>query len=299
VLFDREGRCKLSDFGLAKAQEPDPQFMTHGTTVGTPHYMAPEQARGEALDIRADLYALGATLYHAVTGRTPYSGSSAAVMQSHLRKELPPPRSVNPALSAGCCAIITKLMAKDRKARYSTPEAAAEDVARVLRNEPPHAIPAALPVPATRHAPAAAMTFQLPPAPPAAIPVPTPPGTPVSAGSGVVPAPPPPPARPAPPPPRPAPGPSAAPAKEPSPARPAPIQQGSARAAAAAPATHPAPANRQTTGRRRPAAQATLALTVVLWVAGVVVLGLLIRFLVAAPESAPVAPSPTAPAPGR
>ena len=95
ILFDREGKSKLTDFGLAKAEAPDPQFMNHGTTVGTPHYMAPEQARGDALDIRADLYALGATLYHAVTGRTPYSGSSAAVMNSHLRKELPPVASLS------------------------------------------------------------------------------------------------------------------------------------------------------------------------------------------------------------
>jgi serine/threonine-protein kinase len=147
ILFDREGRSKLSDFGLAKAHEPDPQFMNHGTTVGTPHYMAPEQALGEELDIRADLYALGATLYHAVTGRTPFSGSSAAVMHSHLKRELPPPETLNPALSPGCVAIIKQLMAKERKDRYKTPAAAAEDVARLLRGEMPlAAAPAATPV---------------------------------------------------------------------------------------------------------------------------------------------------------
>ncbi len=148
ILFDREGKCKLSDFGLAKAHEPDPQFMTEGTTVGTPHYMAPEQARGEALDIRADLYALGATLYHAVTGQTPFSGSSAAVMHSHLKRELPPPESLNPNLSQGCIAIIKKLMAKERKERYPTPAEALEDVIRLLRGEQPLAsVPAAVPVP--------------------------------------------------------------------------------------------------------------------------------------------------------
>jgi serine/threonine protein kinase len=147
ILFDREGKSKLSDFGLAKAHEPDPQFMTQGTTVGTPHYMAPEQARGEELDIRADLYALGATLYHAVTGQTPFSGSSAAVMHSHLKRELPPPESLNPNLTPGCIAIIKKLMAKDRKERYATPAAALEDVIRLLRGEHPLAgVPAAVPV---------------------------------------------------------------------------------------------------------------------------------------------------------
>lgn len=157
ILFDREGKSKLSDFGLAKAHEPDPQFMTQGTTVGTPHYMAPEQARGEELDIRADLYALGATLYHAVTGQTPFSGSSAAVMHSHLKRELPPPESINPNLTPGCIAIIKKLMAKERKDRYPTPAAALEDVIRQLRGEHPLAgVPAALPVssatPAAAHA---------------------------------------------------------------------------------------------------------------------------------------------------
>jgi eukaryotic-like serine/threonine-protein kinase len=153
ILFDREGKSKLSDFGLAKAHEPDPQFMTQGTTVGTPHYMAPEQARGEELDIRADLYALGATLYHAVTGQTPFSGSSAAVMHSHLKRELPPPESINPNLTPGCIAIIKKLMAKDRKERYATPAAALEDVIRLLRGEHPLAnVPAAIPVVSPRAA---------------------------------------------------------------------------------------------------------------------------------------------------
>ena len=139
ILFDREGKSKLSDFGLVKAVEPDPQFMTHGTTVGTPHYMAPEQARGEPLDIRADLYAMGATLYHALTGQTPFSGSSAAVMHSHLKRELPSPETLNPNLSPGCVAIIKCLMAKDRKDRYPTPAVAAEDILRLLRGEQPQA----------------------------------------------------------------------------------------------------------------------------------------------------------------
>jgi eukaryotic-like serine/threonine-protein kinase len=140
ILFDREGKSKLSDFGLVKAVDPDPQFMTQGTTVGTPHYMAPEQARGEPLDIRADLYAMGATLYHALTGQTPFSGSSAAVMHSHLKRELPPPETLNPNLSPGCVAIIKCLMAKDRKDRYPTPAAAAEDILRLLRGEQPQAV---------------------------------------------------------------------------------------------------------------------------------------------------------------
>jgi hypothetical protein len=138
ILFDREGKSKLSDFGLVKASEPDPAFMTAGTTVGTPHYMAPEQARGQAIDIRADLYALGATLYHSVTGRTPFAGSSASLlMNQHLTKSMPPPESINPALTPGCAAIIKKMLAKDRQLRYANPAEALEDVLRHLRGEAP------------------------------------------------------------------------------------------------------------------------------------------------------------------
>ena len=143
ILFDREGKSKLSDFGLVKAAEPDPAFMTAGTTVGTPHYMAPEQARGQAIDIRADLYALGATLYHSLTGRTPFAGSSASLlMNQHLAKAMPPPESINPAITPGCAAIIKKMMAKDRQNRYPGPTETLEDVLRHLRCEPPLALSA-------------------------------------------------------------------------------------------------------------------------------------------------------------
>jgi serine/threonine-protein kinase len=129
--------------------------------------MAPEQARGEELDIRADLYALGATLYHAVTGQTPFSGSSAAVMHSHLKRELPPPETINPNLTPGCVAIIKKLMAKERKDRYATPAVALEDVTRLLRGEQPLAsVPAATPVVSPRAAIAGAEAVGATSAPP-------------------------------------------------------------------------------------------------------------------------------------
>jgi serine/threonine-protein kinase len=175
ILFDREGKSKLSDFGLVKASEPDPTFMTAGTTVGTPHYMAPEQARGQALDIRADLYALGATLYHSVTGRTPFAGSSASLlMNQHLTKSMPPPESINPALTPGCAAIIKKLLAKDRQLRYANPAEALEDVLRHLRGEPPLALsaqpragPRANPPGHGQDGPAAARPGVVPPGAPA------------------------------------------------------------------------------------------------------------------------------------
>lgn len=144
ILFDSTGKPKLSDFGLAKDQTPDPSFMTAGYTVGTPHYMAPEQARGlPDIDIRADLYSLGATLYHAVAGTTPYQGTSTQLLMTRVRHEaVPSPRHFNPTLSLSATAVIAKLMAKDRDRRYASPLLAREDVQRVLDGQQPLALPA-------------------------------------------------------------------------------------------------------------------------------------------------------------
>jgi serine/threonine protein kinase len=139
ILFDLQGVAKLSDFGLSKASAPDPSFMLeHGRTVGTPHYMAPEQAKGQEVDGRADLYALGATLYHAVTGRPPFSASSAhGQMEAQVTQDAPPPESINPDISPACSRLIRTFMAKDRGLRPPSALAARADVERVLRGEQP------------------------------------------------------------------------------------------------------------------------------------------------------------------
>lgn len=143
ILFDRAGKPKLSDFGLAKDSSPDPSFMTAGYTVGTPHYMSPEQSRGQHdIDIRADLYSLGATLYHALAGTTPYQGSSTQLLLTRVHMApVVSPREFNKSLSVGATAIIAKLMARDRSRRYATPLEARSDVKRLLLGEPPLALP--------------------------------------------------------------------------------------------------------------------------------------------------------------
>jgi serine/threonine-protein kinase len=81
ILVTAEGIAKLCDFGLAREAEGESGLTQTGTALGTPHYIAPEQARGEGgVDVRADIYSLGATLYHLVTGRTPFEGPTAAVV---------------------------------------------------------------------------------------------------------------------------------------------------------------------------------------------------------------------------
>jgi len=94
-----------------------------GTALGTPHYMAPEQARGEAdLDTRCDIYALGATLFHAVTGEFPYTAPNAgALMAKHITEPVPNPKDRNSALSRPICDLIQHMMAKDREDRPQTP----------------------------------------------------------------------------------------------------------------------------------------------------------------------------------
>ncbi|MCZ7644780.1 MAG: serine/threonine protein kinase [Planctomycetota bacterium] len=132
ILIDLEGTPKLADLGLAKGAYEDSSLTKSGFAVGTPHYMAPEQVRGERnLDGRADAYALGCTLYHASTGKLPFetAGASApVVMLKHLNERLPHPQALVPALSDGFCAVLTRLLARDREERYENLREAAEDL---------------------------------------------------------------------------------------------------------------------------------------------------------------------------
>ena len=109
--------------------------------VGTPEYMSPEQTRGQSdLDIRSDLYSLGATLFHLVTGRVPYGGKTVAeAMHRHAsaRIPLPAPESLNDALTSGLGAIVRKLMAWSREDRYRSPDDLIFDLTRMLRGARP------------------------------------------------------------------------------------------------------------------------------------------------------------------
>ncbi|MBM4086689.1 MAG: hypothetical protein FJ272_18035, partial [Planctomycetes bacterium] len=142
ILVTKGGVAKLSDFGLAKqAAEMDQSLTQSGTAVGTPYYMAPEQARGEAdIDSRADIYALGATLYHMVVGEVPFQGvSAAAILTKQFMTDLVPPIRRNPALSVHLSCIIEKMMAKDRNKRYQNAGELIADFDKFLRDEPPQA----------------------------------------------------------------------------------------------------------------------------------------------------------------
>jgi eukaryotic-like serine/threonine-protein kinase len=139
ILIDGKGTARLTDLGLAKQAGAGTRLTQTGVMMGTPDYMSPEQARGEGeTDIRTDIYSLGATLYHLVTGRPPFEGSSAAVvMTRHLTEPAPWPGDVNPEITANCCRLIQKMMAKRPDDRYATPAALLADLLLVTDGKPP------------------------------------------------------------------------------------------------------------------------------------------------------------------
>jgi hypothetical protein len=112
---------KLLDFGLARAVGGDAHLTQSGVIVGTPAYMAPEQARGEAVDARADLFSLGAVLYRACTGRLPFPGANAlATLLALAQGSPPPPDKVNPRLPPGLSELVMKLLARRPEGRYAS-----------------------------------------------------------------------------------------------------------------------------------------------------------------------------------
>ena len=120
VVNDDEGRTvKLVDLGLALARDTT-RVTAEGHVLGTPAYMAPEQALGKDVDGRADLYALGVMMYHWVTGKLPFAGDDAlAVIAQHINAALTPPRTLAPELPAELDNIIERLLAKDPARRFA------------------------------------------------------------------------------------------------------------------------------------------------------------------------------------
>jgi uncharacterized RDD family membrane protein YckC len=121
LLLGRDGAVKIADFGLAKPRDPNLGLTRDGAVLGTPLYMAPEQALGEPLDHRADMYALGATFFHLLTGSPPFDAPNAVAMISkHLTAKPPRVRDRVTAVPLRLAAIVERLMAKDRAQRYAT-----------------------------------------------------------------------------------------------------------------------------------------------------------------------------------
>ena len=121
--------AKLADFGLARTA--DSSLTTAGSTLGTPAYMSPEQCLGRTADSRSDVYALGATLFHLLTGRPPYVGDTLQMMYGHADGPIPDPRAVRPGIPAAVAGMIARAMAKDPAARFPSAEAMLDELERL------------------------------------------------------------------------------------------------------------------------------------------------------------------------
>ncbi len=143
IMLTMEGEtqiAKLADMGLARsAGDIDSAKAEAGRAYGTPYYISPEQIRGELdIDFRADIYSLGATFYHVVTGRVPFEAETpVAVMRKHLSESLIPPDHINTSLSAGVGEVIEVMMAKNRDHRYSSTSDLLLDLEAIADGRPP------------------------------------------------------------------------------------------------------------------------------------------------------------------
>jgi serine/threonine protein kinase len=121
ILFDKRGNPYISDFGIAKLSQAQSGNVTGSAIIGTPAYMAPEQAQGTEVDGRADIYALGIILFEMLTGKQPYEADTPmAVAIKHITDPIPHIHQANPKLPESMDAIIQKAMAKDKTQRFST-----------------------------------------------------------------------------------------------------------------------------------------------------------------------------------
>ncbi|MCZ6614885.1 MAG: protein kinase, partial [Chloroflexi bacterium] len=143
ILLAPDGTMKLTDFGIARAADLSGMTRT-GQFMGTPHYMSPEQARGERADIRTDIYAFGVVLYQMFTGELPFSADTPlAVLRQHIEVEPPSVRRARTDLSPALASVVERCLAKDPARRYQTPRELAEALAQAL----PGAIPVRAPEP--------------------------------------------------------------------------------------------------------------------------------------------------------
>ncbi len=134
LMLTREGIVKIADLGIAKTFEDGGSSGSREQrgVLGTPHYMAPEQAMGKAIDHRVDIYSLGATFYHMITGHTPFSGGSAQeILKAHVQASLAPIQDLNKDVPDPVCFVIERMMAKLPEKRYQNMSRLIEDIERI------------------------------------------------------------------------------------------------------------------------------------------------------------------------
>jgi serine/threonine-protein kinase len=147
LMATRDGDfVKVLDFGIAKLRDAGGGDTTGGVIIGTPNYLAPEQARGADVDGRADLYSVGALLYELVSGRPPFAGRSpVAVLQAHVAQEPPPLRLVAPWVSEGLAAVVHRALRKRPEDRWASADEMRRALLRALGQPSQAGLPAVAP----------------------------------------------------------------------------------------------------------------------------------------------------------
>ncbi|WP_067833480.1 Stk1 family PASTA domain-containing Ser/Thr kinase [Actinomadura kijaniata] len=140
VMLTRAHEVKVMDFGIARAMHDAASTMTQtAQVIGTAQYLSPEQARGERVDTRSDIYSTGCVLYELLTGQPPFTGDSpVAIAYQHVREEPVPPSQVDPDIPQWADAIVLKAMAKDADHRYQTANEFRQDIQRVIQGQQVH-----------------------------------------------------------------------------------------------------------------------------------------------------------------
>lgn len=141
IMINRAGAVKVMDFGIARAIADSSNPMTQtAAVIGTAQYLSPEQARGETVDARSDVYSVGCVLFEILTGQPPFTGDSpVAVAYQHVKEDPPLPSSVNPGVPRELDSVILKAMAKNPANRYQTAAEMRADLIRVLGGQKPSA----------------------------------------------------------------------------------------------------------------------------------------------------------------
>ncbi len=138
VMLTRSGEVKVMDFGIARAVSDSQMTMTQtAQVIGTAQYLSPEQARGERVDARSDLYSTGCLLYELLTGRPPFTGDSpVAIAYQHVKEEPIPPSRIDPEVPPWADAIVLKAMQKDPADRYQSAGEMRNDLQRAMAGAP-------------------------------------------------------------------------------------------------------------------------------------------------------------------
>ena len=147
IMINSAGAVKVMDFGIARAVADATSAMTATQAVmGTAQYLSPEQARGQLVDARSDIYSAACVMFEMLTGRPPFTGDTpVSIAYQHVREDPQPPSAFNPAVTPAMDAVILTGLAKDREQRYPSAVAFSRDIAAVVAGRAPALVAGALP----------------------------------------------------------------------------------------------------------------------------------------------------------